>query len=182
MMKYIALLRGVNVGGKNQLSMRELKDAFLQHGFSDVSTYINSGNIIFSSESTDEAELKAVCESFIESRFGIKSPVFIISANDLADALRQAPAWWNADAESKHNAIFVLPPAAVEEVYAQVEGTKPAHEKAACFGRVIFWAAPGATFSRARLSQVAGSFSRSGITIRNANTTLKLLALAQPVG
>ena len=56
-MQYIALLRGVNVGGNNKISMRELKEAFIEYGFSRVETYINSGNILFSSEETDEAAL-----------------------------------------------------------------------------------------------------------------------------
>jgi uncharacterized protein (DUF1697 family) len=56
MEKYIALLRGVNVGGKNKISMSELKTAFEEGGFADIRTYINSGNVIFSCDITSEPD------------------------------------------------------------------------------------------------------------------------------
>lgn len=67
-MRYLALLRGINVGGKNKVAMAELRDCFEAQGFADVSTYINSGNIFFSSDETDEVKLVEVCEAAIECR------------------------------------------------------------------------------------------------------------------
>lgn len=58
MQKYIALLRGINVGGKNKISMPELKKMFEDCGYKDVITYINSGNVIFSCDSEDKEEIK----------------------------------------------------------------------------------------------------------------------------
>lgn len=178
-MKYIALLRGVNVGGKNKLPMKELKEALLREGFSQVEIYINSGNILFESGETDELALQARCRALISGQFGVQTPVAIYSAGELADALRHAPAWWGTGGESKHNAIFVIPPATAADVYAQVGATKPEYEKVDSYGRVIFWSAPLKTFSRTRWSKVVGTSAYQDITIRNANTAYKLLELAE---
>jgi len=174
---YIALLRGINVGGNNKISMPELKKAFEAQGFMNVVTYINSGNVIFDS-CLDESAAQAACETLIESGFGLKIAVGIISAAELRDAIAHAPDWWNSDPESKHNAIFVIQPMTAETVCAQIGEIKPEYEKIAYHGKVIYWSAPFATFSRTRLTKIVHSKTiNNSITVRNANTALKLAAL-----
>lgn len=177
-MEYVALLRGVNVGGKNMLPMPALRDALTAHGYKDVRTYINSGNILFSHEAGDVVTLKRECEELIARDFGISTPVAVLAARDLADAVAHAPAWWNQDEESKHNAIFVVPPATVEAVAAQVGEIKPEYEQVGTYGQVIFWSAPLKTFSRTRYARIVGTDAYGSVTIRNANTALKLAEMA----
>jgi len=177
MQKYILLLRGINVGGKNKVSMKELKEALENSGFQDVVTYINSGNIIFSSEDTDTDFLKKSCKALILEKFNLDILVMIISANELIEALSNAPDWWDVDEGSKHNAIFVIPPTTVDEVLKEVGESQPEYEKVGSFGSVIFWSAPIETFSRTRWSSVARKSVYNSITIRNANTVKKLVAL-----
>ncbi len=179
MIKYIALLRGINVGGKNKVSMPLLKALFEQNGFVDVVTYINSGNVIFSSDKTNGEELKKECESFIEDKFRLKIPVTIVSGEDLNAALDNAPLWWNKDEDTKHNAIFVIPPMTVAEVFEQVGTIKPEYEKIDYYDRIIFWSAPIKTFSRTRWSKIVSSSVYDNITIRNANTVNKLSQLVK---
>lgn len=179
MKKYIALLRGINVGGNSKISMSELRELFEQSGFQKVSTYINSGNVIFSSDNTDEILLKEECEKLILQRFHLNILVAVITAEDLISALQHAPSWWGEDKASKHNAIFVIPPATTEEIIHAVGEAKPEYEKVDCYGRVIFWSAPIDTFSRTRWSKVVGSAVYDSITIRNSNTAKKLLELVQ---
>lgn len=179
MTRYIALLRGVNVGGNNKIAMPELKAAFERRGFEGVLTYINSGNIIFES-GLDECAAKAACEELIEQGFGLKIVVGVIAAADLAEALEHAPDWWGSEAACRHNAIFVIPPMTADEVCAQVGAVKPEYEKVASFGQVIFWSAPLATFSHTRWSKITQSKAAyNAITIRNANTAKKLAALSK---
>lgn len=178
MEKYIALLRGINVGGNRPVPMPALKALFEENGFAGVSTYIQSGNVIFSGEDRKDV-IREKCADMIEQRFGFRVPVAVISARELADALDHAPAWWNADVDSKHNAIFVIPPVTPEAVLSEVGGTKPEYELVDCHGSVLFWSAPVATFSRTRLCRVVGSGVYDNVTIRNANTTLKLRQLTQ---
>lgn len=177
--KYIALLRGINVGGKNKVSMTELKVLLQNNGFYDVVTYINSGNIIFSSNIEDEEKLKDIFERIISEEFKLNIPVAIISVNDLDEALKNAPSWWDNEEMSKHNAIFVIPPATVDKVFSEVGIIKPEYEKIDYYGRVIFWSAPISTFSRTRLSKMVGTTLYDFITIRNANTAKKLIQLVK---
>lgn len=177
MKKYIALLRGINVGGNNKIIMRQLKEAFRQAGFTDAQTYINSGNVIFSSNDSEEA-LQAVCEALILEQFGLRISVAIISAEELSDALDHAPEWWNISNGAKNNAIFVIQPATAENICTEVGKIKPEYEKVAYYGKVIFWSAPMETFSRTRWSKVSGTKTYQNITIRNATTAIKLAQLA----
>ncbi|MDR2035834.1 MAG: DUF1697 domain-containing protein [Coriobacteriales bacterium] len=82
-MRYLALLRGVNVGGKNKIAMPALKAAFESQGFKDVVTYINSGNILFETL-LDEAEARSLCEDLLKREFDLSIPVGIITAPELA--------------------------------------------------------------------------------------------------
>jgi len=178
--KYIALLRGINVSGKNKISMPALKIAFEEIGFLDVMTYINSGNVIFSSNIQDKSELIRKSESIIADKFMLSIPVTIVSAKDLSDTLKNAPEWWNTDnKEIYDNAIFVISPTSVEEVFAAVGEAKPEYEKVAHHGSVIFWSAPLKTFSKTRWSKIASSSVNNKVTIRNANTVNKLLLLTK---
>jgi uncharacterized protein (DUF1697 family) len=177
MQKYIALLRGINVGGKNKISMPELKRIFEDMGYKDVVTYINSGNVIFSSSNEDEDEIRTSCESAIAEQLNLNILIAIISAKDLASALRNAPTWWDKDAQSKHNAIFVIPPATAPEIIEQVGSAKTEYEQVSYYGQVVFWTAPIQTFSRTRWSKIVGKPAYNSITIRNSNTTKKLLEL-----
>ena len=178
MRKYIALLRGINVGGKNKISMLELKAVFEDNGYRDVVTYINSGNVVFSSCNGEE-KLRKECEAAIADRFKLNILVTIISADDLSAALKNAPAWWDKDIQSKHNAIFVIPPATATEIIEQVGSAKPEYEQIGYYGQVIFWSAPIETFSRTRWTKIVGNSAYNSVTIRNANTTKKLLQLLE---
>lgn len=176
-MKYIALLRGVNVGGKNKLSMADLKRVLEHEGFTDVYTYINSGNIIFSKPNMTAEQAKVAWETLLAEHFNLHVPVAIVTEDELMRALQNAPAWWDNDAQSKHNAIFIISPASSADIFKQVGEAKPEFEKVASYGNVIFWSAPLATFSHTRWSKVSGYAAYGNITIRNANTTKKLAAL-----
>lgn len=177
-MKFVALLRGINVGGNNKVSMAELKACFEKTGFSSVSTYINSGNVTFEAEQTDAAKLVEMCEAAIEQKFGFHVVCSVISAQELLEAIRHAPQWWN-DGDGKHNAIFVIAPKRTEDIMAEVGEAKPEYEKVAAHHPIIFWTAPLKTFSRTRYSKIVGTKAYQSVTIRNANTTLKLAELCQ---
>ena len=90
-MKYISLLRGINVSGQKKIKMVDLKALYESLGLKDVSTYIQSGNVIFSDGSKTEAALKQMLESAIEKRYSFKVPVSIITTRKLADILDANP-------------------------------------------------------------------------------------------
>jgi len=177
-MQYIALLRGINVGGKNKVSMSDLKVCFEKAGFQSILTYINSGNVIFESEESDIVKLVNQCAGILQKEFGFPISVAVINVDNLQDALEHAPEWWGEDPDAKHNAIFVIPPATADEVTIEAGQIKPEYEKIHVHGEIIFWSAPLTTFSRTRWSKIVGTKAYQHITIRNANTTRKLLELA----
>lgn len=179
MEKYIAFLRGINVGGHNRLPMAELKLNLEQIGFENVVTYINSGNILVSSKHTDVAEIKVQFETIILEAFKLKIPVMILSLDDLSAALNHAPVWWDVDETSKHNAIFVLQSADVQTVYREICDLKLASEQVDLYGNVIFWSVPIEDYSAASLSKVVRPKTLEKITVRNAKTTKKMLTLTQ---
>lgn len=176
-MKYVALLRGINVGGKNKISMSELVAVFKNHGFTDVSNYINSGNIMFSYESANEIIIKNDCETLLKNHFHLDIPIVIISSVEYIETMIHAPEWWNKDKESIHNAIFAIHPVTIEDVYAQIGETNPQIERINYYGKVIFWSAPLKTYAKTRLTKIMGTTLYRTITVRNANTTLKLKEL-----
>ena len=177
-MKFIALLRGINVGGNNTVSMAELKKSFEEIGFENVLTYINSGNVIFETAQTDKAVLVALCEAEIERKFGFRVICSVIAASELHAALHHAPSWWGKG-DDKHNALFVIAPATAQEIMKEVGEAKPEYEKVAAYEPIIFWTAPLKTFGRTRYSKIVGTKAYNSITIRNANTTKKLAELTR---
>ena len=79
-MNYVALLRGINVGGNRKVPMADLKDCFEKLGHTEVKTYINSGNVIFTSETSDIQKLREALENEIEKTFGFFVDVLVIDA------------------------------------------------------------------------------------------------------
>lgn len=177
-MKYIALLRGINVGGKNKVSMSLLKESFELVGFANVSTYINSGNVLFESNIKDKVRLVRMCEQAIDDNFGFHVVCSVISCSELKEALDNTPKWWGKDDGQKHNAIFAIAPATAEQIVSEVGKAKPEYEKVAVYEPIIFWSAPLKTFGRTRYSKIVGTKTYKSITIRNANTTKKLRELS----
>lgn len=179
MHRFICLMRGINVGGKNMVAMKALKDVFEELGFVGVQTYINSGNILFQSGLSEPMALQADIRNALKTSLNLDVDLMIIGAEELAEALAHAPKWWGVSPESKHNAIFVIPPATSEEIISGVGEVKPEYEKVAWYGQIIFWSAPLATFSRTRWSQIVKSKYYGSITIRNANTAKKLRTMTE---
>ena len=91
MASHVALLRGINVGGRNKVPMADLREVVTSLGHTGVSTYIQSGNVLFSTPDTDNAKLAAALESAIEDRFGIWSSVVVLSRDELAQVLAANP-------------------------------------------------------------------------------------------
>lgn len=177
-MKYIALLRGINVGLKNRLSMAQLKQVFESIGFKNVTTYINSGNVIFEADEQDVITLIQLCEAAIEKDFGFHVICSVISAKDLADAISHAPSWWGKDADSSHNAMFVITPATPKIIMKAAGEPNAEYEQLSTYRSIIFWSAPVKTFGRTRYSKMVSQPVYQSITIRNANTARKLVELS----
>lgn len=177
MKRYIALLRGINISGKNKISMSELKEGFAELGFAEVTTYLNSGNIIFSSAINDKNILSSKIEIMIKNRFDLNIPVFIALQEELKELLKNAPDWWGDDnKEIYDNLIFIMPPLSYEEFYNVIGSPKAEYEKVHNYKNVIFWSFSRKDYQKTNWWRETASSKISGkITIRTANTARKIV-------
>lgn len=180
-MQYVALLRGINVGGNNKVSMADLKACFEALGYKDVATYINSGNLLFSSTDRDEVSLVETCEKAIEKQFGFPVVVMIMRADDLIAAVDDAPTWWGkGDAkEVRNEALFVIPPTLAADVLAQIEKKSSTVDQLAARGQVIFWTLPKQSYNKSVVPKIIGTPIYRRITMRGVLTTQRLYELAK---
>ena len=177
MNRYIALLRGINISGKNKISMAELKEQFLQLGMNDVITYLNSGNVIFSSEDTDVDLLTRKIETMLKTSFHLDIPILVILQNKLADQLSHAPGWWgNDNKEIYDNLIFIMPPLQSDDICKAIGSPKEGLEQIHPFGNLIFWSFSLKDYQKTNWwSRTANSEVKDTITIRTANTVRKII-------
>lgn len=90
-MKYVAFLRGINVGGKNKVKMETLREVCSEIGFENVKTYINSGNVIFETRKTDDKKLAAKIEKAIEKEFGLQLKTIVRSVSEIEEIVKNNP-------------------------------------------------------------------------------------------
>jgi len=177
MKRYIALLRGINISGKNKVQMAELKKGFEKLAFEEVKPYLNSGNVIFSSNEDDIEKLKNQIEGMIKEEFDLDIPVFIISKEALSDILKNAPEWWgNNNKEIYDNLIFIIPSTKFSDVYIQIGEPKKELEKIKSYKEVIFWSFSRKDYQKTNWwSKTASAGISNKITIRTANTIRKIV-------
>jgi uncharacterized protein (DUF1697 family) len=108
-MRYVALLRGINVGGKTLIKMADLKTCIEELGLDDVSTYIASGNVLFESDEHDAAKLQTKIERAIEQRFRLPVKVVVLDRAAYARIVKAIPTSWAGDASVRANVAFVRP-------------------------------------------------------------------------
>lgn len=105
-MIYVALLRGINVGGNNKINMKELKRVFEEAGMTAVKTYINSGNIIFSDVVRTKPEVTDILENAIFSEFGLHIKVLVYAIDEYSRIAEAVPAEWTNDEKLKSDVLF----------------------------------------------------------------------------
>ena len=104
-LKYVLLLRGINVGGKNKVSMSELKEQLLSIGFDNVSSYINSGNLFFSSLENHESCIVKV-KNLLETNYDFSIPFALITKEEYLEEKLGLPEWWKEDLPRKDVLFF----------------------------------------------------------------------------
>ena len=120
MATHIALLRGINVGGRNKVAMADLRDVVAGLGHTGVSTYIQSGNVLFSSDEADTEALSRALEEAIAARLGVKPSVIVLSRDDLARVVRDNPYAGEPNPKLVHAVFFrgPVPPGSAEAIEA----------------------------------------------------------------
>jgi len=181
MTTFVALLRGINVGGRNTIPMSELKALFSSLGLDDVSTYIQSGNVVFRSASGDERDVAAKIEARIAEIFGIDVTVVLRTPEALAKIADGNPFLKRGVDPSKLHVAFLDRPSAADAVARLDPGRSPPDEFSVD-GREIYLHLPNGV-GRSKLT--IDYFERQlGVraTVRNWRTLLKLRELSSSGG
>jgi uncharacterized protein (DUF1697 family) len=177
-MVYVALLRGINVGGKNKVGMKELKAAFEEAGMASVRTYINSGNVIFSSGIRARARLGGLLEEAIAQRFGLEIDVVLRDLKAMRAVVNAIPTVWRNDETMRCDVMFLQGDAARASVLKKLP-IKPDLEDVRYASGAIIWRVDRKDVTRSGMMRLVGTPLYKQMTIRNCNTARKLLELME---
>lgn len=172
MARYVALLRGVNVGGKNRLPMAALRELFVELGYEGVTTLIQSGNVVFSSEAPVRAEDLGAA---IGRRFGIDTAVAVREGSALRRALDANP-FAGVDPDRLH--LGLLSSAPTPSAVAGLDASPFAPDRFAVVGAELYLDLPNG-MARTKLPGYLDRRLRAHATIRNWRTATRLVALAE---
>jgi uncharacterized protein (DUF1697 family) len=173
---FVALLRGINVGGKNLISMSSLKASFERMGFEDVSSYINSGNLIFKSTEDSARKLERNIEKMLSREYRLECKVVVRSFSEMADLVKSLPKTWNDDKSRKYNVIFLRHSIDSSRL---LDGLHPKSdiERVVYRPGALLWSALTSDLTRSTMLKLSSQKVYQDMTVRNVNTTRKLYVL-----
>lgn len=175
--KYLALLRGINVGGNNIIKMVDLKACFESMGFSDVVTFIQSGNVIFSANEKSQDKLEKFIEERLSKEFNYQSKVVLITDKHLEKTVEKAPKGFGTAPDDYHyDVIFLKSPLKADVALKDIDIRKGVDDAQAGDG-VLYFSRLISKAGQSYLKNVIKLPIYKNMTIRNWNTSTKLLAL-----
>lgn len=177
-MRYVALLRGINVGGKNPVSMAELKTVFESAGMADVRTYINSGNVVFSAADADCSDLGRLLERAIDAHFGFAVAVLVLDLPKMRRILGALPPEWVNDKVMRCDVMFLWPAVDGPQSLEAID-TRPAIEDVVYTPGALLWRVDRSNATKSRVPRIIGTPLYRQLTGRNCNTARKLLELME---
>ncbi len=172
-MKYIALLRGINVGKKNRIDMKRLKERFESLGYTNVSTYLNTGNVFFETERTRIDELRVTVEKAIKKKFGFDVPVLIKTEMEIKKIVEVIPKNWKNDSMQKSDVAYLFPEIDSEKTIDELPVKKKFMNIAYVKG-AIYWNIDRKNYNKSHLNKIIGHKLYQLMTLRNINTVRKL--------
>jgi len=176
--RYVALLRGINVGGRNPVSMADLREAFDAEGYNAVSTYIQSGNVLFESDSRRDS-LENDVEAMLQRRLGSPLVVVVRSHRQLRSVVDKAPSGFGEAPDTYHSdVIFLKGPLSARQAMKVVE-LREGVDQAWTGSGVLYFARVSARRTQSRMSRIVGTPEYQQMTIRSWTTTTKLLGLLE---
>jgi uncharacterized protein (DUF1697 family) len=176
MERYVALLRGINVGGKNKVPMADLRDALGDAGYESVRTYIQSGNVVFASARSRKG-LEEEVEQVLEARFGFPIPVVIRSRDELAAVVYDAPDGFGARPDLYHSDVLFLKGPLTAERVMEIVRLRDGVDQAWPGAGVVYFARLSAQRQRSLMSRIVSTPEYRLMTIRSWSTTTTLLDL-----
>jgi len=172
-MTYVAFLRGVNVGGKGIVSMAAIKEALIAIGLSDVRTYINSGNVIFSTRASDAKRLTARIEKSLEQHSGMAIKVLVMDHKALKKMVAAIPRGWVDDKTMRTYVLLLWKELDSRGILDRLPSQPGIDELRYTPGAVV-WRVDRKNVTKSRMNRLVGTPMYKKITIRSANTMRKL--------
>jgi len=180
MQTYVALLRGINVGGNNRLPMQVLRELLTALGAKDVNTYLQSGNAVFQHAARKQALLSTKVEQSIEERLGLTIPVFLLSLAELDEAITANP-FPQANANPKSLHVFFLAEAPTLPKLALLESTKVKTEAFSLRGKFFYLYTPEG-FGKSKLAMCIDQLLGVKTTARNWRSVCEIGRIAHQLG
>ena len=177
--RFLALLRGLNVGGQNVIGKDDLIRCFEDLGFDGVRTYIQSGNVLFRSDEPRVATLTRAIETALSGRLSNRVRAVVLARSRYRAAVAAAPDYWGRDDDRKHNALFTLHGITPRRVIEQLPVPKGQIEALASGPGVIFWSISKRHQTRTTWMKLAAAPVYQQVTVRNHRTVLKLAELLE---
>ena len=175
MKTYLALLRGINVGGHNIIKKDDLRQCFEDLGFQQVQTYIQSGNIIFQAKPMAIPSLATTIEAALAKRFDYDAHATVLTHTAYAQVIDSAPRAWGTDENQKHNILFPLHDVSMEAMQAALPAPIKKIESICAGAGAVFWSVAKQDATKAAYMKLPTLPIYKQMTIRNSNTALKLL-------
>jgi len=167
-MKYIALLRGINVGGNRKVEMKRLKDLFESLGYVNVATYLNSGNVIFESDIKQETLQKEIPKK-LEKEFGFEIQTLVKNEKEIKKIANAIPETWENNSEQKTDVAYLFPEIdskkTIDELPIKKEFIDIRYVKGA-----IIWNVKKKEYNKSHLNKIIGLKQYQLMTVRNVNT------------
>ena len=173
---FVALLRGINVGGKNMLSMSSLKTSFEKMRLQNVTTYINSGNVIFKCAEADPRKLEHKIEGMLAKEYDLNCKVVVRSLSEMEQLVKNLPRTWNADQDWRYNVIFLRHTIDSPDVIENLKHKKDIEQVVYRPGTLL-WSAPLTKLNQTMMQKLSSQKIFQDMTVRNANTTNKIYEL-----
>lgn len=178
---HVALLRGINLGGKNKLAMRDLVGLFAAAGCTDVQTYIQSGNVVFRATEAVAATLAGTIRAAIEREHGLKVPVVLRAAEELGRVAQVNP-FLGRDGDTEALHVMFLDGAPSAAAIASLDSRRSPPDEFVVVGREVYLRCPNG-LGRSKLGNDYFDRKLATIsTVRNWRTVLRLIAMSAGSG
>lgn len=173
MTKYIALLRGINVGRNNKVEMPKLKFLFESFGFTNVITYINSGNVIFETDQKDANVLILKIEKALAKTFGFSLRIVLRDAENIQKLCKQIPANWENNADQRTDVLFLWSEVDTKD-FIDLIVKNPEVDTLQYVSGVIVWNVKRSNYNKSGMRKFIGTKIYKNMTARNINTLRKI--------
>lgn len=173
---YVAFLRGINVGGTNVVSMKSLRASFERLRFRDVSTYINSGNVVFRTVDTDARAVERRIDRMLARDYTLTGRTVVRSHAEMARLIETIQATWKIDDRWRYNVIFLRHEIDSNRVLEQLKPRADFEQVMYCPGTLL-WSARIDALTRTDMLKLASRPIYQQMTVRNVNTTTKVFQL-----